>query len=174
LVPFTQPEGLGEIQKEGETWLGKRTTSSPSSTSSTKPPASSSCTSDSNTCTCAVVRSNVLVATFSTHRSTRSGDRGQHSENNYFTEMCSGSEPGSYLRRIDFFHGFRVIEKKTPPPASSSCTSDSSTCTCHQMSTRQMSTRQLLYRNVQWFGAPSGRLRRRASPAAPSHSQSCR
>jgi len=25
-----------------------------------------------------------------------------HFENNYFTEMCSGSEAGSYLRRIDF------------------------------------------------------------------------
>ena len=24
-------------------------------------------------------------------------------KNNYFTEMCSGSEEGSYLRRIDFF-----------------------------------------------------------------------
>ena len=25
-------------------------------------------------------------------------------ENNYFTEMCSGSEAGSYLRRIDFVY----------------------------------------------------------------------
>ena len=24
-------------------------------------------------------------------------------ENNYFTEMCSGSEEGSYLRLIDFY-----------------------------------------------------------------------
>jgi len=35
---------------------------------------------------------------------------------NYFTEMGSGSEEGSYLRRIDFvFHstlGLRVIKKK--------------------------------------------------------------
>ena len=37
-------------------------------------------------------------------------------ENNYFTEMCSGSEPGSYLRLIDSVHhstlGLRVIKKK--------------------------------------------------------------
>jgi len=37
-------------------------------------------------------------------------------ENNYFTEMCSGSEAGSYLRRIDcVYHstlGFKVIKKK--------------------------------------------------------------
>jgi len=37
-------------------------------------------------------------------------------ENNYFTEMCSGSEAGSYLRLIYFvFHstqGLRVIKKK--------------------------------------------------------------
>ena len=26
----------------------------------------------------------------------------EHVQNNYFTEMCSGSEAGSYLRRIDF------------------------------------------------------------------------
>jgi len=36
--------------------------------------------------------------------------------NNYFTEMCSGSEADSYLRRIDFVHhstlGLRVIKKK--------------------------------------------------------------
>ena len=36
-------------------------------------------------------------------------------ENNYFTEMCSGSEAGSYLRLIDFVYhstiGFRVIKK---------------------------------------------------------------
>ena len=36
-------------------------------------------------------------------------------ENNYFTEMCSGSEAGSYLRLIDFaYHstlGLRVIKK---------------------------------------------------------------
>ena len=34
-------------------------------------------------------------------------------ENNYFTEMCSGSEAGSYLRLIDFEYlstlGLRVI-----------------------------------------------------------------
>ena len=29
-------------------------------------------------------------------------DQGWQSENNYFTEMCSGSEAGSYLRLIDF------------------------------------------------------------------------
>jgi len=38
------------------------------------------------------------------------------SENNYFTEMCSGSEAGSYLRLIDFVYhstlGLRVIKKK--------------------------------------------------------------
>jgi len=37
-------------------------------------------------------------------------------ENNYFTEMCSGSEEGSYLRLIDFVYhstlGWRVIKKK--------------------------------------------------------------
>ena len=37
-------------------------------------------------------------------------------ENNYFTEMCSGSEAGSYLRLIDFVYhstlGLRVIQKK--------------------------------------------------------------
>jgi len=37
-------------------------------------------------------------------------------ENNYFTEMCSGFEAGSYLRRIDFVYhstlGLRVIIKK--------------------------------------------------------------
>jgi len=37
-------------------------------------------------------------------------------ENNYFTEMCSGSEAGSYLRLIDFvYHStldLRVIKKK--------------------------------------------------------------
>jgi len=36
-------------------------------------------------------------------------------ENNYFTEMCSGSEAGSYLRLIDSVHhstlGLRVIKK---------------------------------------------------------------
>ena len=35
---------------------------------------------------------------------------------NYFTEMCSGSEAGSYLRLIDFVYhstlGLRVIKKK--------------------------------------------------------------
>jgi len=44
--------------------------------------------------------------------------RGEGSEvqNNYFTEMCSGSEAGSYLRPIDFVYhstlGVRVIKKK--------------------------------------------------------------
>ena len=37
-------------------------------------------------------------------------------ENNYFTEMCSGSDAGSYLRLIDFVYhstlGVRVIKKK--------------------------------------------------------------
>jgi len=37
-------------------------------------------------------------------------------ENNYFTEMCSGSETSSYLRLIDFVYhstlGLRVIKKK--------------------------------------------------------------
>jgi len=37
-------------------------------------------------------------------------------ENNYFTEMCSDSEAGSYLRLIDFVYhstlGLRVIKKK--------------------------------------------------------------
>ena len=48
--------------------------------------------------------------------------RSAHSqfENNYFTEMCSGSEAGSYLRLIDFVYrstlGLRVIEKKKKTP----------------------------------------------------------
>ena len=37
-------------------------------------------------------------------------------ENNYFTQMCSGSEAGSYLRRKHFVYhstlGWRVIKKK--------------------------------------------------------------
>ena len=37
-------------------------------------------------------------------------------ENNYFTETCSGSEAGSYLRPIDFVYhstlGLRVIKKR--------------------------------------------------------------
>ena len=41
---------------------------------------------------------------------------GSQFENNYFTEMCSGSEAGSYLRLIDFVHhstvGLKVIKKK--------------------------------------------------------------
>ena len=41
-------------------------------------------------------------------------------ENNDFTEMCSGSETGSYLRLIDFVYhsilGFRVIQKKKRAP----------------------------------------------------------
>jgi len=42
---------------------------------------------------------------------------GRQFETNYFTEMCSGSEAGSYLRLIDFVYhstlGLRVIKKKT-------------------------------------------------------------
>ena len=38
-------------------------------------------------------------------------------ENNYFTEMCSGSEEGSYLRLIDFVYlstlGLRLIKKRS-------------------------------------------------------------
>jgi len=37
-------------------------------------------------------------------------------ENNFFTEMCSGSEAGSYTRSIGFMHhstpGLRLIKKK--------------------------------------------------------------
>jgi hypothetical protein len=37
-------------------------------------------------------------------------------ENNYFTEMCSGSEAGSYLRLTDFVYhstlGLKVITEK--------------------------------------------------------------
>ena len=37
-------------------------------------------------------------------------------ENNWFTEICSGSEAGSYLRLTDFVYhstlGLRVIKKK--------------------------------------------------------------
>ena len=43
-------------------------------------------------------------------------DQGLGFGNNYFTEMCSGSEAGSYLRLIDFLYhptlGLRVIKKK--------------------------------------------------------------
>ena len=42
-------------------------------------------------------------------------------EMNYFTEMCSGSEAGSYVRLIDFVYhstlGLRVIKKKIPDPS---------------------------------------------------------
>jgi len=41
---------------------------------------------------------------------------GAHFENNYFTEMCSGSEECLYLRLIDFVYhstlGLRKIKKK--------------------------------------------------------------
>jgi len=41
---------------------------------------------------------------------------GSQIENSYFTETCSGSEAGSYLRLIDFVYhstlGLRVIKKK--------------------------------------------------------------
>jgi len=44
-------------------------------------------------------------------------------ENNYFTEMCSGSEAGSYVRLADFLYhstlGLRVIKKKRSSMASS-------------------------------------------------------
>jgi len=47
-------------------------------------------------------------------------------KNNYFTEMCSGSEAGSYLRLIDFVYhstlSSRVIKKKKregAPPTTS-------------------------------------------------------
>jgi hypothetical protein len=37
-------------------------------------------------------------------------------ENDYFTEMCGGSEAGSYLRLIDFVYhstlGLRVMKEK--------------------------------------------------------------
>ena len=50
------------------------------------------------------------------HAPTVSRDSGSQFENNYFTEMCSGSEAGSYLRLIDcVYHstlGLRVIKKK--------------------------------------------------------------
>ena len=40
----------------------------------------------------------------------------------YFTEMCSGSEAGSYLRLIDLVYhstlGWKVIKKKKKPPCS--------------------------------------------------------
>ena len=44
-------------------------------------------------------------------------------KNNYFTEMCSGYEAGSYLRLIEFLYhstlGLRVIKKKTVSSTSS-------------------------------------------------------
>jgi len=43
-------------------------------------------------------------------------------EDNHFTEMCSGSEAGSYFRLIDFVYhstlGLRVIKKKKVAPFS--------------------------------------------------------
>ena len=49
-------------------------------------------------------------------RGTRSAFKGGEFENNYFTEMCSGSEAGSYLRLVDFVYhstlGLRVKKKK--------------------------------------------------------------
>jgi len=33
-------------------------------------------------------------------------------ENNYFTEMCSGSEEGSYLRLIDFGHASGTCSRR--------------------------------------------------------------
>ena len=43
---------------------------------------------------------------------------GPRARGSYFTEMCSGSEAGSYLRLIDFAHhsilGLREIKKKNP------------------------------------------------------------
>ena len=52
-----------------------------------------------------------------TQKSARLTDRyGSPFENNYFTEMCSGSEAGSFLRVIVFVYhstlGLRVIKKK--------------------------------------------------------------
>jgi len=48
------------------------------------------------------------------HQPERAGET--RFENNYFTEMCSGSEAGSYLRLIDFVYhptlGLRVIKKR--------------------------------------------------------------
>jgi len=45
----------------------------------------------------------------------RQYERSSQFENNYFTEMCSGSEAGSYLRLIDFVYhstlGLRVMKK---------------------------------------------------------------
>ena len=46
----------------------------------------------------------------------RESERERDSENNYFTETCSGSKAGSYLRLIDFVHhstlGLREIKTK--------------------------------------------------------------
>ena len=48
-------------------------------------------------------------------RATTAND-GSQFENNYFTELCSGSEAGSYSRRIDVVYhstlGLRVIKNK--------------------------------------------------------------
>ena len=48
----------------------------------------------------------------------RGRDPASQLENNHFTEMCSGSEAGSYSRLIDFVYhstlGLRVIKKKDP------------------------------------------------------------
>jgi len=56
---------------------------------------------------------------------TCSGRSDLNRPNNYFTEMCSGSEASSHLRLIDFVYhstlGLRVIKKKrftvSPAPA---------------------------------------------------------
>ena len=51
-----------------------------------------------------------------TRRQRRTGLLNTQFENNYFTEMCSGSEAGSYLRLIDFVchsaPGLRVMKKQ--------------------------------------------------------------
>ena len=48
--------------------------------------------------------------------------RGSQSENNYFTEMCSESKAGSYLRLTDFvchsILGSRVLKEKKRPISS--------------------------------------------------------
>ena len=60
---------------------------------------------------------NSVVFPLAMYRRGRAPDRyGSQFENNYFTEMCSGFEVGSYLRLIDFVYhstlGLRVIKKE--------------------------------------------------------------
>ena len=66
-------------------------------------------------------------------------------ENTYLTEMCSGSEAGSYLRLIDFVYhstlGLRVIKKKRSPGSRGDCAQGQAGCgvTVQELRSQSMS-----------------------------------